>query len=516
MAGAGSMIGSGWLFGAWKAARLAGPAAILTWPLGALVILLLALAYAELGARFPTSGGMVRYTQLSHGSFAGFIAGWANWIAIITGVSIEAASSIQYLSSWPYDWTNNLYHMNTHELTPLGLLAAAALIVVYFLLNYWSLKLFVRSMVAVTVVKLCVPFITCIALFASAFGHHTYDITHGDFMPYGFSSVLTAIATAGIVFSFQGFQSAINLSGEAKNPGRNVPIAVILSILIALVIYTALQIAFIGSIDPKSIANGWSTLRMRSPYVDLAMAFQLNWLVVILYFDAFVSPSGTGITYTGTTSRMLFSMQKNGYMPSFIGQLHPRFHIPRNAMWVNLVVSFIFLYLFKGWNNLVSVISVSAIIAYVNGPISAVVLRQHKSKIKSPLKIPGLRFISPIAFVGITLVLYWARWPLTGEVIFIMLIGMPIFLYYQYKENWQHTGKHLRSGAWLVCYLLVIALLSYIGSTTFGGLGLLNTSQSTIIVLCVAIGFYIWGLRSGLTNGHFNFNLRTEFTKTKN
>ena len=100
MSGIGTMIGSGWLFGAWKAARLAGPAAILAWPIGAIAILLLAFAYAELGARYPAIGGMCRYTQLSHGSFAGFIAGWANWIAIVSVIPIEAASSIQYMSSF--------------------------------------------------------------------------------------------------------------------------------------------------------------------------------------------------------------------------------------------------------------------------------------------------------------------------------------------------------------------------------------------------------------------------------
>ena len=78
MANISTMVGSGWLFGAWKAARLAGPASILAWPIGAFSMLLLAFSYAELGSRYPATGGMVRYTQLTHGTFAGFIAGWAN------------------------------------------------------------------------------------------------------------------------------------------------------------------------------------------------------------------------------------------------------------------------------------------------------------------------------------------------------------------------------------------------------------------------------------------------------
>ena len=77
LTGLGSIIGSGWLFGAWKAAKIAGPAAICAWIIGAVVILAIALTYAELGAMFPESGGMVRYSHYSHGSLVGFIGAWA-------------------------------------------------------------------------------------------------------------------------------------------------------------------------------------------------------------------------------------------------------------------------------------------------------------------------------------------------------------------------------------------------------------------------------------------------------
>ncbi|WP_163070475.1 amino acid permease, partial [Acinetobacter baumannii] len=84
LTGLGSIIGSGWLFGAGHAAKVAGPAAIFTWIIGAIVILAIALTYSELGAMFPESGGMVRYARYSHGSLVGFVAAWANWIAIVT------------------------------------------------------------------------------------------------------------------------------------------------------------------------------------------------------------------------------------------------------------------------------------------------------------------------------------------------------------------------------------------------------------------------------------------------
>ena len=112
LTGLGSIIGSGWLFGAWRAAGLAGPGAVWAWILGAAIILTIALTYAELGAMFPESGGMVRYSHYSHGSLVGFIGAWANWISIVSVIPVEAEASVQYMASWPYQWAQDLYmHM---------------------------------------------------------------------------------------------------------------------------------------------------------------------------------------------------------------------------------------------------------------------------------------------------------------------------------------------------------------------------------------------------------------------
>src|SRR5690349_3083532 len=177
--GLGSIIGSGWLFGAWNAAKLAGPGAIWAWVLGAAIILSIALTYAELGAMFPESGGMVRYGHYSHGSLVGFIAAWSNWIAIVSVVPVEAEASVQYMASWPWAWAQGLFvHMpDGHgELTLPGLAIAAVLVIIYFLVNFWSVKLFARTNSAITVFKLVVPAATAIALIATEFHADNFSI----------------------------------------------------------------------------------------------------------------------------------------------------------------------------------------------------------------------------------------------------------------------------------------------------------------------------------------------------
>lgn len=101
-----SIIGSGWLFGSGMAAQIAGPAAIISWILGGVIIGVIALNYIELGTMFPTTGGMSQYASFSHGPLLGFVAGWANWISLLTIIPIEAVAAVQYMSSWPWSWAN--------------------------------------------------------------------------------------------------------------------------------------------------------------------------------------------------------------------------------------------------------------------------------------------------------------------------------------------------------------------------------------------------------------------------
>ncbi|HXS73052.1 MAG TPA: APC family permease [Rhodanobacteraceae bacterium] len=502
LTGLGSIIGSGWLFGAWRAAELAGPGAIWAWIIGAVVILFIAITYAELGAMFPESGGMVRYGHYSHGSLVGFIAAWANWIAIASVIPVEAEASVQYMSSWPWAWAQDLFHRapgGAGQLSTTGLAIAAVLVIAYFLLNFWSVKLFAKTNTAITLYKLVVPALTAIALMATSFHPENFHIgAHGGVHAISISAVLTAVAISGIVFSFNGFQSPVNLAGEARNPGRSVPFAVIGSILLATVVYLLLQVAFLGAVDPAQLAQGgWASLAYSSPFAQLALALNLNWLALLLYSDAFISPSGTGATYTATTARMLYGMERNGTLPAVFGKVHPRYGIPRPAMWLNLVVAFIFLFFFRGWATLAEVISVATIISYLTGPVSVSVLRRTAPDLHRPLRVPALRLIACLAFVFSTELLYWARWPRTGEIILLMVVALPIWLYYAVRRGRMHFTQQLRGAAWLIFYLPVIAALSWAGSEKFGGRNYLTFGWDLLVVAIFGVVFFAWGLACG-------------------
>ena len=496
--GLGSIIGSGWLFGAERAAALAGPAAVLSWVIGAVVALTIALTYTELGAMFPKAGGMVRYGQYSHGSLAGYLAAWANWIAIVSVIPGEATASIQYMSSWNFGWAKGLYH--GEELSTTGILAASVLLVFYFFVNWFAISLFAKTNTAITVFKVVVPALTAGALLMAHFD--TSNVTrHGGFSPNGWSAVFSAVAVSGIVWAFNGFQSPLNMAAEARKPGKSLPMAVIGSILIALVIYIALQVAFLMAVPAADLAKGgWAGLSFNSPLADLSIAWGMNWLALLLYADAFVSPSGTGMISAATTSRMIHGVQENGHLPGVFGKVDPRTGVPRPALLLNLVVAFAFLAVFRGWGSIAEIVGVATVISYITGPVAVMSLRRLAPELPRPVRLRAMPVIAPLAMFFGSLVMYWARWPLTGKVILIMAIGLPIWAWYELRKPWAELKPHLRAGAWMVAYLLVMAFVSWAGGKEFGGRGYLPEGWDILVVSLIGLAFYAWGVRSAWRN----------------
>jgi len=498
MVGVGSILGSGWLFGAYFAAKLAGPGSIFSWIIGGVVVMLIALTISELASSFPKAGGMVRYMEYSHGSLAGFTIAWANWIGIVAVIPSEAEASIQYMSSWKWEWAQHLYNAGTSSLTTTGMVAAGVLLIFYFLLNYWSIQLFVRCISAITVFKVIVPVITALMILYSGFHPDNLTAVGGTLMPYGWESVVTAVITCGIIFSFNGFQSPANFAAEAKRPHISLPLSMIFAIIITLILYVLLQVSVLGAVPPAMLAGatGWHGISFNSPLVELAMLLQLHFIVVLIYINSFVSPSGTGVIYLATSSRMLYGMQRNGYMPDFLGVLNSKYKVPRNAVIMNLILCFLIMYAFPGWAHIVPIISIANIVAFIPGPIVIGGLRSIAPELPRLFRLPLVHVIAPLAFAFISLLLYWASWPLTGEAIALLAISLLIYFFYQYKQGWPNFALQFKGASWLIVYFLGIIALSYSGGSQFGGKNFISSNTTQIILVLFSFVIYYWAVKT--------------------
>ena len=351
-ASVGSIIGSGWLFGALNASKAAGPASMISWALGAVLIMLIALVYAELGTMYPLSGGVVRFPQMSYGTFASFTSGWITWVAVVTTAPIEVEAALQYGTKYaPFTSASTVNGTSVYTLTMLGYGAAVVLMAIFVVVNYYGVRWFARINNVLVWWKLAIIVLVILAFFLTAF--HGENFTSQGFKPSGWHGVFTAIATSGIVFSFLGFRQGIELAGETDNPRRNVPLSVVGSVLLTGVIYIALQVAFIGSLDPKSLSDGWADLSLKNdfgPLAAVATLLGLTWLAVLLYIDAIVSPGDTGLIYTTITARISFAMARNGNAPEALARTTDR-GVPFVGLIVAFVIGLVVLLPFPSWSS---------------------------------------------------------------------------------------------------------------------------------------------------------------------
>ncbi|MFF4601354.1 APC family permease [Streptomyces sp. NPDC001339] len=501
MIGIGSIFGSGWLFGAGSAAQVAGPAALVAWVIGAVFIGMIAMSYAEVGAAYPIPGGMARYGHLSHGPALGFLTGWAVWIAIASLIPIESIAATQYMTSWSFDWAKGLVDAD-HQLTVSGMGVALLLTVALWLTCYWSVQLLARANTILTLVKFAIPVLAVLALIASGF--HTSNFTsQGGFAPYGWSAVLTAVTTSGVIFAFNGFQAVVNLGGAARNPGRAIPIALVGALTLGLLIYLALQTAFLGAVPPEELARagGWQGVNFSSPFADLAKLLMLHWVVTLLQFGAFISPAGSNIANVASAAYMVTNLAETGFFPKKLAAVHPRYGTARPAMWLNLGFSVVLLLTVgRSWQALAGVVSAAMVISYLIGPIAVGVLRKTAPDLPRPFRLPAAGILCPITFAFAACALYWSKWPDTGKVTLLTLVSVPAIALVLRRKGARGAGllRQFAPAWWMVLFLIWMATLSALGSPDFGGHGVIPGGLDIALVALTAPAFYFWAVRAGV------------------
>src|SRR5947209_10746986 len=197
---------------------------------------------------------------------------------------------------------------------------------VFTVVNILGVRWLARANTPITAWKIAIPIVAIVALMTTRF-HGANFHAAGGFMPFGFHGVFSAMATGGVIFAYQGFEQAVQLGGESRNPRRNIPIAVIGAMILGVVIYMLLQVAFLAALDPQNLQHGWTKLAFNGlvgPFAGLASAVGLSWLAVLLYIDAAISPGGTGLLYTGTSARVSYALSRNGWWPGWFGGLSVR------------------------------------------------------------------------------------------------------------------------------------------------------------------------------------------------
>ena len=499
-ASTGSIIGSGWLFGAQGALATAGPAAVISWLIGGVAIMLLALVHAELGGMYPVAGGTARFPHIAFGGAAGASFGWFSWLQAVTVAPIEVLAVIQYAGH--YSWASSWMKLKggQHVLTTTGVVVAIGLMAVFTAINFLGVRKLARTNSAATWWKVAVPVLAIIALAATQFHTSNFSALNG-FNPGGAHGILAAVSTAGIIFALLGFEQADQLAGESSNPRRDIPRAVIGAITIGVIIYVLLQVVFLAALPSSQLSGSWSSApftQLSGPFAQLASIVGLGWLATILYIDAVISPGGTGLIYTTASSRVSYGLSRNGYVPSVYERTDDR-GIP----WLGLITAFVIGCIcflpFPSWRSLVGLITSASVLMYAGAPLALGSLRRRLPDATRPYRLPAARVLAPASFVVANLLILWSGWATDYKLGIAILIGYVILAANRIlKLNPHKPELDWRSASWLPVYLVGMGLIVYLSD--FGPLKNpvfpLWWDMAAVAVFCLAI--YAWALRVAL------------------
>jgi amino acid transporter len=463
----GSIIGSGWLFGALSASKIAGPAALVSWVIGGGAMILLALVHAELGGMYPVAGGSARFPHYAFGSLAGFAGGWFAFLGAVTTAPIEVEAAIQYSTNYVSGLTK--LQNGTPVLTASGYAVATVLMLLFSVINVMGVKWLSETNKIAVWWKIAIPVLAVFALMVTAF-HSSNFTAGGGFMPFGWKGVFTAVASGGVIFAYLGFEQAIQLGGESQNPHRNIPLAVIGSMVLGVILYILLQVAFLGALEPSSLAHGWTDVAFSGngatygPFAGLATALGLSWLATLLYIDAIISPGGTGLLYVGTSSRVSFALARNRYIPRRFSQLSPR-GVPFLAIIFSFLCGMIVFLPFPGWQQLVGFITSATVLAYATAPLAFGALRREVPDHERPFRLPGGVLLAPAAFIVANELILFSGWAVVWKLIVAILIGFALLAISALTSPPEHRPSiEWRAATWLVPYLIGLGVISYLSS----------------------------------------------------
>jgi len=382
-----------------------GSAAILAYLVCSVAVALVFLCFAEVGSRITRSGGAYAYIEEAFGPFAGFIAStllWLGW-AILSDAAITVAMVETMTIAFPV----------------LGNpIPRALFIIVLFIFlvvtNIRGVRSGVRLFVFNTIAKL-VPLLLLLAVGLFAINFENLAI------PSWPSAMSVSTGALVLFFAFSGAESALNSSGEIRNPSKTVPKGLLLGLGGILMLYVGLQTVAQGVLGAELASN------TEAPLAAAATVVFGEWGAKMLLIGGVISIYATVSGDMLNTPRVLFASARDGTLPAFLAKVHPKYKTPYLAIVV--YAAFICTFALSGtFKPLAVVASGSILMIYAGVCLSVLRLRQRDGNPKAgEFKIPGGPIIPILGFI----LIMWLLWQLTLEEAIGLgaLIGISIAYY---------------------------------------------------------------------------------------
>lgn len=417
----GNMIGSGVFMLPSTLAAVSGPGAtMIAWLITTVGSVLIAISFANLGSKYPATGGAYQYTKEAFGDFAGFLSAWLYWngswignAAIIVAITSYASTIFPFLSN------------------PMAaIIFSSAILWIFTFVNIAGVKGAGKFQAGVTVFK-----IVFFALFIIV-ALLNFDINNiAPLFPEGKGLSTIPLAATSTLWAFVGLESATVAAGELKDPEKNVKKSTIYGIVIAAVIYIAISFASMGAMDNFALAKS------SAPLTDILKNAMGNQVGAILTVAVVICILGTVVGWLLATARVSYAAGVDGVFPKFFGVINKKTGTPVNSLvFASVLVNILLIMNFqKGMVDTFTFITILATLSYLPVyllSVSAEMMLAFKGEKQFTLGLFVKKSILPLlAFVYTLWTIYGSGAETVMWGFILMLMGIPVYIYNHHKNK---------------------------------------------------------------------------------
>jgi len=429
----GTIIGSGIFLVPAEMMQAVGSAWLVyvAWIIGGALSLAGAITYAELGAMKPQAGGEYVYIRDAYGPLPGFLYAWT-WFAIAKPASVATLTTglVRILGTFPSLAFFNRAALSRPFVLTYGQLAAIVAATLITALNYVGIKRAGNFQVVFTLLKIVIIVAVALLAFTASTGTWRNFATSFAGATGGFAGFMAALIAA--LWAYDGWNDLNMVSGEIHDPGRAIPIALIVGVAIIAALYMLTNAAVQYVLPAASIAAS------QRPASDATAAAVGSWGAAIvsagMALSILVSLNGTIMS----GARVPFAMSRDGYFFRAMAKVHPLFHTPSVALVVQLVLSIVLLLFAGSFRQLFSLAIFAEWLFYMVSASTVFVLRKKEPETPRPYRIWGYPVVPAIFIVAAAVLLYYtftenirnSAWGLL-----VIAAGVPVYLFFAAKNQ---------------------------------------------------------------------------------
>jgi APA family basic amino acid/polyamine antiporter len=451
MIGIAGMIGGSIFVLTGPAIGLAGSSVILAFILNAIITLFTAMGYAELGSAMPEAGGGYLWVREGLRRPNAFISGWMAWLAHIIAGSLYAVGFGSFLASL-LQMTNILPIESLFGIIPLDKLTAVAVVVVFTFINVKGASETGKVGTVITLVQLgaIISIIIAGLWVMSSHPNNEWQSNFSDFLPMGLSGLVAAM---GLTFiAFEGYEIIVQTGEEVKNPKRNIPRAIFISLALVVIMYCIIAFVSIGAIFPDMPSWQFIGLHGELGIMKAAESFMPYGAFIVLV-GGLVSTLAALNATTFSSARVAFAMGRHYNLPHKLSAIHPKFKTPYVAVLISSIIMAVMAYALP-LEDIAHASAVIFLLLFTQVNLAVISIRRmYGDKLDYGYKTPFFPYVSIIGIVlMVSLAVYLLvtapfSWAITG---LWVLVGFFIYRIFTFKTEIEHYSPTITSEGNLV------------------------------------------------------------------